>query len=200
MKDYKIPLKSQEILASNKLFDLEYFDGPLKSIYYINESTLCVFSWLKAKENSNLWLKFYTHPVDVSKYIYKKISFLELLKNSISNLAYKIEIDENLNHFYIRKMETNLENLQGYDYFFEEDLCEDIDLIQHWEKEINSKNFIYIEKAERTCKEYKKIDKNLTPSSLDKSIIDSEIFSSVHRTLSLENSWEDLNIFYEKVA
>jgi hypothetical protein len=116
-----------DIKEITKLFDLEYFDGPLLSLFADIKGNLYLYKWYDLQENAHQWLVF---PIDyktLSNYLNNMIPEAGLLQSSGS--FYIVKFNEKGRPLVVgqkSKQEVVREYAKTSEVYFDEALC------PHW--------------------------------------------------------------------
>ena len=86
----KLPLNLRLIIH------LEYFEGPLLSLFENEYGDSYLYSWCDIDELYNRWLVFRVVPETLKQYVEGKVSLRELLLNPIDGFLYSLDIDDTL--------------------------------------------------------------------------------------------------------
>ncbi len=118
-----------------KKFDLEYFDGPLISLFSRGKGEgHLLFKWLDFQQNKHQWLVFPVNLTDLRKYVFGKISELELITNANPGQFLVLELGDKQ---YIIKEWHNRKSLpDAYlpepDVYFDKTLCPDLTVVENY--------------------------------------------------------------------
>ena len=86
----KFPLDLRSIV------DLEYFDGPLLSLFENEYGDSYLYSWCDVDNLYNRWLVFRVARPTLKLYIEGKVSLHELIVNPVDGFLYSLDIDNAL--------------------------------------------------------------------------------------------------------
>ena len=114
-----------------KISDLIYFDGPLLSHYMSEKGENYLFYWVDVDDSANRWLIIRTDIFSIQKYIDRKISLYEIIKQPNDGFVYMVDIDENatcLQCKLIQVIDIPEDYIPTLDSFFDFELTDDIDL------------------------------------------------------------------------
>ena len=118
----------------NKVLDLEYFDGPMLSLFSNRNGDLYIYKWVDINEDSHTWLVFQiTLPVLLA-YISKTISEKELVLNAQNGQYSLVDIYPDLSHknhktFSKKKLPKRL--LPSANSYFQESFCPELIHLQN---------------------------------------------------------------------
>jgi uncharacterized protein YegP (UPF0339 family) len=127
-----------------KLFDLEYFDGPLLSLFADSNGNFFLYKWYDLVNDAHQWLVFKVKFSNLRNYLNGKSTEYELLKDQEAKTFYLIEFSEK-GKPQILKSIPRQDILREYDdlksVFFKAELCPNWKAVQqffHKEKGVNS--------------------------------------------------------------
>ncbi|MBL7826849.1 MAG: YegP family protein [Saprospiraceae bacterium] len=83
-----------EIQNLNKLFDLEYFEGPLISLFAGSDGKFFIFKWFDINDSSHQWLVFQVNFETLADYLNGTVSEYKLLTYNLSKPFYIVEFTE----------------------------------------------------------------------------------------------------------
>jgi hypothetical protein len=83
-------------LNLTSIVDLEYFDGPLLSLFENEHGDNYLYSWCDADNLYNRWLVFRVARPTLKLYIEGKASLHELIVNPVDGFLYSLDIDNAL--------------------------------------------------------------------------------------------------------
>jgi hypothetical protein len=66
-----------------KLFDIEYYEGPMLSLFREGKSDFYLYKWLDIESNGHKWLIFKTNLDDLYDYIHQTIDEKTLIKKAL---------------------------------------------------------------------------------------------------------------------
>lgn len=113
MKDLNgISIKNLNILHRRK-GDLLYYEGPLLSLYEGDDERQYLLKWVDANDTYNRWLSIPVTNQQLLNFLTKEISLKELILNAKPNLAYLLDIDNQLK---VRNLTTLLVSKIHKDY------------------------------------------------------------------------------------
>lgn len=81
-------------LSLRLIVHLEYFDGPLLSLFENEYGDSYLYSWCDIDELYNRWLVFRVVQETLKQYVEGKVSLCELLLNPIDGFLYSLDIDD----------------------------------------------------------------------------------------------------------
>lgn len=84
-----------------KVSDLVYYDGPLLS-HYSNDSDNYLFYWVDTDDTYNRWLVFRVSIEQINGYLNNELILLDVIKNSLDDFVYSVDIDNDLNYHNIK--------------------------------------------------------------------------------------------------
>ncbi|WP_184549073.1 hypothetical protein [Mucilaginibacter sp. FT3.2] len=126
---YKNPVFNNSLV---RIGDLINYDGPILSLFEdVRNGYLYLFDWVDRIEQYNRWLIFQIRSKDILEFIQKKITYLELFKNTVKNTYYFTDIiNNNLNNYRVIQLEIVPEKYypNANDYFDKTD-CPSYDKI-----------------------------------------------------------------------
>ena len=109
------------------LFNLEYYDGPLKSVYNENDNII-IYIWEDQDNLVNYWYKVYSNELDVYNLVNNKISYNKLIMNS-KKIEY-INIDNQLNQTILKTLNKDMvAKTFKNNYYFKDDMISNEDSI-----------------------------------------------------------------------
>ncbi|MBK7937550.1 MAG: DUF1508 domain-containing protein [Lewinellaceae bacterium] len=118
-----------------KLFDLEYFDGPLLSLFADANGNFYLYKWYDVASGSHQWLVFSVKYETLLKYLNAIAPEFELLNDEPSKPFYLVEFSEKGQPHIVRTCSQN-EILDEYQslktVFFTSDLCPNWKAVQHF--------------------------------------------------------------------
>lgn len=83
-------------LELRKIVDLEYFDGPLLSLFENEYGDSYLYSWCDVDNLYNRWLVFRVARQTLKLYIDGQVSLHELIVNPVDGFLYSLDIDNAL--------------------------------------------------------------------------------------------------------
>lgn len=120
--------------ALKKIGDVEYYDGPLLSLFTSNKGQYFLYKWVTVNKDSHSWLVFETNFELLVKYITQKLSMPDLIITPKNKDFYVVKIDNDLNYIDIQQ-ESQEEVIQKYvpeDIFFDSFYFEDLQEIMYF--------------------------------------------------------------------
>ena len=118
-----------------KLFDLEYFDGPLLSLFADAKGDFFLYKWYDAAPNSHQWLVFKVKYGTLLKYLNCMSSEFELLNDEPSKAFYIVEFSEKGQPDIVRTLtpdEVKNEYQSLKTVFFDPEMCPNWKAVQHF--------------------------------------------------------------------
>ena len=85
-----------------KLFDIEWFEGPMMSLFINDKKELFIYKWVNVNDDSHTWLVFRTSKDLVTAYVRKEISGGEFILNATKKSWYLVDINPTLEFSNIR--------------------------------------------------------------------------------------------------
>lgn len=79
-----------------KLFDIEYYEGPMLSLFREGKSDFFLYKWLDIEKNGHKWLIFKTNIDDLYDYIHQNIDEKTLVKKALDGQYTTVVIRPNL--------------------------------------------------------------------------------------------------------
>ena len=118
------------IKGQKKLFDIEWFEGPLLSLFSNSEGGLFIYKWVDVNSDRHTWLVSKTNHELVAAYAQKVISEQALILLSPEKSWYLVDINPNLQHsnqraLTIQDMKQTV--LPSSHTYFNEDNCTELD-------------------------------------------------------------------------
>jgi len=120
-----------------KLFDLEYFDGPLLSLFADAEGDFFLYKWYDLSMNSHQWLVFKVKYATVQKYLNGTSSEFEVLNDQTPKTFYLIEFTDKGKPNLVKTIpqQTILKEYDGLkSVFFKSEMCPNWKAVQHFFK------------------------------------------------------------------
>lgn len=118
-----------------KLFDLEYFDGPLLSLFADANGNFFLYKWYDVAPESHQWLVFKVKYETLLKYLNSMASEFELLNDEPVKSFYLVEFSEKGQSHIIRTFISN-EILDEYQslktVFFDPEMCPNWKAVQYF--------------------------------------------------------------------
>jgi len=118
-----------DIKNFTKLFDLEYYDGPLLSLFADSKGGFYLYKWYDVNNFSHQWLVFKVGYDKIVNYVNKNIPEYYLLDNDLAKRFYLVEFNEkgmpNVT-IQMSKKDVLVEYKQTNDVYFDYLLC------PHW--------------------------------------------------------------------
>jgi len=118
-----------------KLFDLEYFDGPLLSLFADANGDFFLYKWYDVTPDSHHWLVFKVKYGSLLKYLNGMSSEFELLNDQPSKPFYLVEFSEKGQPNVVRTVsqEEVLHEYQNLtNVFFDAEMCPNWKAVQHF--------------------------------------------------------------------
>ena len=120
-----------------KLFDLEYFDGPLLSLFADANGDFFLYKWYDLSENSHQWLVFRVNFTTIQNYLNGTVSEYALLNDEPSQLFHVIVFSEKgkpkiLNTISTKDIITEYDGLRSV--FFQPEMCPNWKAVQYFFK------------------------------------------------------------------
>ncbi len=119
--------------AQEKLFDIEWFEGPMLSLFRDKEGDLFIYKWVDVNKDSQTWLVFRTSPDLIAAYIQRVISERALVLLAADKTWYLTDINSALEFSNERKITAQILRqsfLPLSDTFFKTDNCPEPEKIQ----------------------------------------------------------------------
>ena len=119
----------------SKLFDLEYFDGPILSLFADASGNFYLYKWHDVAPHSHQWLVFKVKYETLLKYLNGMASEFELLNEEPTKPFYLVEFSEKGQPSTIQTFSQNqiLEEYQSLKtVFFDPDMCPNWKAVQHF--------------------------------------------------------------------
>jgi hypothetical protein len=79
-----------------KLFDIEYYDGPMLSLFREGKAAFYLYKWLDVEKNGHKWLVFKTNLDNVYDYIHQNMDEKTLIKKALDGQYTTVIIQPNL--------------------------------------------------------------------------------------------------------
>jgi len=120
-----------------KLFDLEYFDGPLLSLFADADGDFFLYKWYDLTINSHQWLAFKVKYTTIQKYLNGTSSEYEILNDQTPKTFYLIEFSEKGKPNIVKTIpqQTILKEYNGLkSIFFKPELCPNWKAVQYFFK------------------------------------------------------------------
>lgn len=118
-----------------KLFDLEYFDGPLLSLFADANGNFYLYKWYDVSPESHQWLVFKVKYETLLKYLNGMASEFELLNDESYKPFYLVEFSEKGQPHITRTFMPN-EIFDEYQslktVFFDSEMCPNWKAVQHF--------------------------------------------------------------------
>jgi hypothetical protein len=114
-----------------KINDLIYFDGPLLSHYVDASGNNMLFYWVDVDDKYNRWLFFRVENDLLNKYVDKKRTLFDLIRNRGDSFVYMVDIDDNILYHNTRLvLVKNIDSsyLPSEDSYFEFESSDNVDL------------------------------------------------------------------------
>ena len=127
-----------------KLFDLEYFDGPLLSLFTDKDGNFLLFKWYDIDVNSHHWLVFNIEYEALMQYLNGGISEFDLINDRSPKPFYLVEFSKNGQPNLLRTLSQQniIHEFEGLKtIFFDAEMCPNWNAVQH---------FFVVEKASHT--------------------------------------------------
>lgn len=83
-------------LTLRSIVNLEYFDGPLLSLFENEYGDSYLYSWCDVDNLYNRWLVFRVAQITLKLYIEGQVSLHELIVNPVDGFLYSLDIDNDL--------------------------------------------------------------------------------------------------------
>jgi hypothetical protein len=115
-----------------KLFDIEYYDGPMLSLFRDDKAGFYLYKWLDVENNGHKWLIFKTNLDDLYDYIHQNMDEKTLIKNALNGQYTTVIIHSNLVYDQIKHFtSTSLPNsfLPANGCFFTPSDCPDYTML-----------------------------------------------------------------------
>ncbi|GEM_PF-492692 len=80
-----------------KVADLEYFEGPLLSLFKNNKGDQYLYYWCDCDELVNRWLVFRVSDEKINAFLSKRISLRDLILQPADNFLFSVDLDHVLN-------------------------------------------------------------------------------------------------------
>jgi uncharacterized protein YegP (UPF0339 family) len=119
----------------SKLFDLEYFDGPLLSLFADSEGNSFLFKWYDLHEDAHQWLVFEVKYASLQSYLSGAISEYSLLSDEEGKAFFLLQFSEKGIPTILKKMPQQqvLDEFEGLKWvFFKPELCPNWKSVQHF--------------------------------------------------------------------
>ena len=119
----------------SKLFDLEYFDGPILSLFADTNGRFFLFKWYDLSSDSHQWLVFEVEFETLSKYLNGNCSELELLSDKNGKLFHLVEFSDRGNPIIVKSLEQRdvLQEFNGLNaVFFRPEMCPNWKAVQQF--------------------------------------------------------------------
>ncbi|MFN0214749.1 MAG: YegP family protein [Saprospiraceae bacterium] len=120
-----------------KLFDLEYFDGPLLSLFADAKGDFFLYKWYDLALSSHQWLVFKVKYATIQKYLNKTYSEYEVLNDQTPKTFYLIEFTEKGKPRLVKTIpqQTVSKEYEGLkSVFFNSEMCPNWKAVQHFFK------------------------------------------------------------------
>jgi uncharacterized protein YegP (UPF0339 family) len=118
-----------------KLFDLEYFDGPLLSLFADANGDFFLYKWYDLTNDSHQWLVFKVKYTTIQKYLNGTSSEYDLLNDQTPKAFHLIEFTEKGKPWIVSDIpqQTILSEYDGLkSVFFKSDWCPNWKAVQHF--------------------------------------------------------------------
>ncbi len=118
-----------------KLFDVEYFDGPLLSLFADDEGNFFLYKWYDLTSHAHQWLVFKVHYLTLLKYLHGMSNEFGLLNDELNKSFYLVEFSEK-GIPKVVGIKPQADVLEEYyalkEVFFDSDLCPNWKAVQHF--------------------------------------------------------------------
>ncbi len=118
-----------------KLFDLEYFDGPLLSLFADTNGDFYLYKWYDLNNSSHKWLVFRVKYETLLKYLNEMLPEYALLEDDISKSFYLVEFTEKGQPQIIRNVpptEVFNEYVSLKMVYFDQEICPNWKAVQYF--------------------------------------------------------------------
>lgn len=100
-----LQLETTSLSNLQAVADLEYYDGPLLSLYKAPNEDHYLYYWCDVDTQYNRWLAFRVTDTVLNAYVNRKISLRHLIHNPIDGFVYVVDLDDewNYEHVYVTR-------------------------------------------------------------------------------------------------
>lgn len=97
-----------DLKTHEKLFDIEWFDGPMMSLFTNKKGELFIYSWVEANSEYHTWLVFQTSHSHLSLYIQQVISEKALILLAQHEIWYLVDINPSIEFSNMKKVSAEV--------------------------------------------------------------------------------------------